>query len=101
VPVEDHQRHKFIQLHIEEGVRIKIAAEMAGVKYENAKQIKKVYLREGRKKKKLYPDYNFDGKKESKNPNTESSNGSVEQVGGSTAKVNFRKSILGKRKSSI
>jgi hypothetical protein len=32
------------------------------VKYENAKQIKKVFLTEGRKNKKLYPDYNFGAK---------------------------------------
>lgn len=48
-------------------MRIKVAAEMAGVKYENAKQIKKVFLKEGRQKKKLYPDYNFDGNKDPKN----------------------------------
>ena len=41
------------------GIDIKTAATEAGVKYENSKQIKKVYLREGRNHKKLYPDYQF------------------------------------------
>ena len=44
----DSQREIFIDLHIGKGMKIKDAANQAGVKYENAKQIKKVYLREGR-----------------------------------------------------
>jgi len=48
VPVLDSQRSEFLKFHIGQGMRIKDAALKAGVKYENAKQIKKVYLREGR-----------------------------------------------------
>ena len=59
VAVTDNQRQKFLYLHIVLGLDIKTAATEAGVKYENSKQIKKVYLREGRNHKKLYPDYKF------------------------------------------
>ena len=59
VVVTDIQRQKFLYLHMVLGIDIKTAAAEAGVKYENSKQIKKVYLREGRNHKKLYPDYQF------------------------------------------
>ena len=59
VAVTDVQRQKFLYLHMVLGIDIKTAAREAGVKYENSKQIKKVYLREGRNYKKLYPDYQF------------------------------------------
>ena len=59
VAVNDNQRQKFLYLHMVLGIDIKTAATEAGVKYENSKQIKKVYLREGRNHKKLYPDYQF------------------------------------------
>ena len=37
IAVTDSQRYKFIYYHIEKGIKIKEAARLAGVKYENAK----------------------------------------------------------------
>lgn len=55
----------FIHLHFNLHKKIGVAAKESGIKYENAKQIKKVYLREGRLMKKLYKDYNFGNERSS------------------------------------
>ena len=48
------QRFYLIELITEKSVKIRQASEMAGIGYENAKQILKVFKREGRKKTLLF-----------------------------------------------